>query len=393
MNSDSSSGYGSIFPIKPLFFNPEIFSPTERFMRIEFFYDSLRQEKFDHGGTAIYRFYQDALKNGPVQATEEWLRKHLFLLSDTPSFYLHEQEFVFRRKKYVRKSLVVAIDVLENTKIFNHEQTFLRGIKFHYNLLKNTHKNFEPIFLMYKGMSIDGHVTEVEHIQFLDYKDEYGNFHRFYRVSIGKDFLESFTEKQLVVANGHHRIEASKLWGKEKKYGFRLAELVNIEDPGLKILPTHRVVLFASKPHIDEVLTGYEVKEIELNSPLEDMIFTLPQSHAILYDGGTFFMVSRNSALNPGGGLATEKFYSLSVFWLHEEILKRVLPEKIEYFRSPDEAVNYARDKGGWAILLPPPNPKLVFEVASSGRLMPQKSTDFYPKLLAGTIILDLNRI
>lgn len=392
MNSDSSSEYSSIYPIPSLFFNPKRFNAKQRFMRIEYFYSSLREKKFEHGGTAIYKFYKESLRSGPLETTQNWLSKGLFIRSDKPSFYLHEQEFEFRGRRHVRKSLVVAIDVL-SPKIFNHEQTFHRGIKFHYKLLKNTHKNFEPIFLMYRGIRITGHINEAKHLSFLDYEDEYANLHRFYQVSMDRDFLESVKESAFVVANGHHRIEAAKLWCKERNHRFRLAEIVNVEDTELKILPTHRCILFTTKTKVEEIKKGYLVEKIDVSSPIEDMVFNLHKNQAILFDGSSFYLVSKERVSNPDKVSLAKMVSNVSVFWFHTEVLKRLKVREVKYFRSPDEVLDCARESGGWAVLLPPPEPNLVFEVASAGKLMPQKSTDFYPKLLAGTIILDLDSI
>ncbi len=202
-------------------------------------------------------------------------------------------------------------------------------------------------------------------------------------------------DKKLLIADGHHRYETALAFRNENP-GLKDAEkvmmtFVNMHSPGLEILATHRVlsgisrgrsrIRFQSRPlaSIDELKRIFQ-------QPAPDKIRI-----GLAFGTGRCRLYERDR--KPG---------ELDVKVLHQELLGKALgisdeavreEKHIEYVRGLDAAYAKVRDGGAQiAFLLEPTSMEQVAEVAFSGGVMPQKSTDFYPKLLSGLTIYKLEQ-
>jgi uncharacterized protein (DUF1015 family) len=179
--------------------------------------------------------------------------------------------------------------------------------------------------------------------------------------------LETFADRQLLIADGHHRYETALAYHEESgtpASGYMLVVLVSVDDPGLAIFPTHRV--FGTRPAETlegEARPGPEDALAELNS--------LPRDRAavVVYGDGRTEL-----ALDGDGELDVR-------------LVDRLGQEGLTYTPDWQEAVR-AVDKGEAevAVLMRPTRIEDVFSVAKRGETMPQKSTYFFPKLLSGLL-------
>jgi uncharacterized protein (DUF1015 family) len=271
-------------------------------------------------------------------------------------------------------------------------------------LLQHTRAQFELLFLLYTdpALTIDKLLdAAIDGAQGVEIVDEYGAQHRFWRISDSatiQAIQQSMADKKLLIADGHHRYETALAFRNANPGLADAASVpmtfVNMNSPGLEILATHRVV---------RGLTGFDparflgrVQGRSLKS-LEELrhVFHTPE-HGKIRIG---------IALRSGDVRLYERYREpgeLDVNVLHHQLLgpllgineEAVREEKhIEYVRGLDAA--FSKVHGGTAdlaFLLEPTTIEQVANVAFSGGVMPQKSTDFYPKLLSGLTIYKFER-
>jgi uncharacterized protein (DUF1015 family) len=259
--------------------------------------------------------------------------------------------------------------------------------------------------------------------------DEYGVLHRLWRVSdpaVIRLLTSTMADKKLIIADGHHRYETALNYSKEHAVAPARTEhnsnelpqpaypeaavmmtFVNMDSEGLVILPTHRVV--HSLPAFDPAAFAraaerYFTVERLSDAPASDYIGTLRQQSGTAFvavtRAGTFLLRSKPDAIADALAALPENQRKLDLSHLHTIILDKLLgldAEKVReqtnlrYLRDAAEAVEQVR-RGEAAItfLTNPVAMEQLREVAFAGSVMPQKSTDFFPKLLSGLTIYAL---
>jgi hypothetical protein len=176
---------------------------------------------------------------------------------------------------------------------------------------------------------------------------------------------EAFADRQLLIADGHHRYETTLAYGEGTPV---LAVLVSLDDPGLMIFPTHRV--FEREPAERLPAEGRLGDPQEARQALDET--PSDRAAALLYRAGGFELAVDGNQLDV-------------------QLVDRLGHEGISYTADWDEAVR-AVDSGEAevAVLMRPTRIEDVFAVAQRGETMPQKSTYFYPKLVSGLLFLPL---
>jgi uncharacterized protein (DUF1015 family) len=251
---------------------------------------------------------------------------------------------------------------LRIVEILPHERTHPGPKEGRLRLLRATQTQLEPIFLLYEGQAPlavpdRSPELEVEGARLWRLEDE--------------DIGEAFTDRRLLIADGHHRYETALAYNEEMgtpASGYMMVVLVSLEDPGLTIFPTHRV--FREPP--PEVLAGEKREDPE--SALEE-IGRLERGRAAVgvYDGSTELAVD-------GAGE------------LDVQLVDRLGQEGLSYTADWHEAVRAVDDgEAAVAVLMRPTRIEDVFEVAARGETMPPKSTYFYPKLVSGLLFHPLD--
>jgi uncharacterized protein (DUF1015 family) len=262
-------------------------------------------------------------------------------------------------------------------------------------LLRHTRAHFGQIFMLYQDLNsaVGPLLEEAAHgAPALDVLDEYGARHRLWpvadRVRIAR-IQELMAPKKLLIADGHHRYETALAYRNENP-GVPAAEyvmmtFVSMHSPGLKILATHRVLRniegFDADQFLRKVSSRWTVR------PYEDLHDAKPSVVRI----GVVTAQERSVLERP------RKEGELDVPVLHGELLggalgiseEAVRDEKyIKYVRGMDAAAAEVRERGAQVAFLLEPTPiEDMARIAFAGGVMPQKSTDFYPKLLSGVTI------
>ncbi len=337
----------------------------------------------------------------------DWIAAGILVKEDAPSFYAYFQDFTDpdSGETLSRKGFIGLGQVEEYSAgiVHRHEQTLSGPKKDRLEVLRHTHAHFGQIFMLYPDPagSIDALLDQAASAPpTVSLVDEYGATHRLWRISdpvAAARIQESMADKKLVIADGHHRYETALAYSKESPLADArrvMMTFVNMHSPGLRILATHRLV-----------------KNLDSFSPA-----ALPAKLAALGELTSRTAAEVKAAMSvavPGririGVVTGESSWvldaprlagGLDVAFLHSRILDESLgigedavreQKYLDYVRGIDAAVD--RVQAGMAqvgFLLQPTKIEEVAEVSFGGGVMPQKSTDFYPKLLSGMTIFRL---
>jgi len=285
------------------------------------------------------------------------------------------------------------------------------------NLMRATNSNLEQIFFLYSDPEniinkiLDKYALEKPIEEAIDH---FGDKHSLWLVTNEKDcqaITNYLKEKQLFIADGHHRYETSctfarehgQLPGSEGVYAYRMATLVNMEDEGLTILPTHRLLhglKVSEKDFIDQCEKYFKIEKYRNFKDLNQAMNNSKNKNVFgYYAGHDFYLLEYipNTELNKFiSAEHSEEWSRLDVAILHTIILEKILgidkekqaaQENITYMRYIDKALSLiSSGQEQMGFFLNPTKIDQVKAVSLAGDVMPQKSTDFYPKLLSGMV-------
>ncbi len=347
---------------------------------------------------------------------EKWLSDEVLNFEAEPSIYVYEQQFNLDNKLLVREGIIcgVKVEPYKNKTILPHEETLLKPKEDRLNLLRHCKANFSSIFGLYPDteMSVSALLSEYKQSPpDIEFKDKQGQVHKVWVISKEKtiqDLTKLMDSKQIFIADGHHRYETALKFHEEMKnkkgsHEFVMMTLVNLYDPGLLILPTHRLVrnlqIINPKDLIDSLEKDFFVKELEFSPDkickeglqLLQKAGDKSTSIGLFLGEGTFYILTMKSKRNG------DKYDNLDVVILQDLIFEKILGIDAEK-RRLEENLSYTRDcsealmeveNGSYqiAFLMNPTKKEEVTEAAAAGLKMPQKSTYFYPKLITGLVI------
>ena len=362
-----------------------------------------------------------------------WREQGVLRQDAEPSIYAYSQRFTPPGSSTELERLgFIAIGRIEDYSsgvIYRHEQTLAKPKADRLDLLRATKGHFGQLFMLYEDSGEIDSLLAHPGDPVISVKDEYGVLHRVWQIS-DKNVIQSvqaaMSDKKLIIADGHHRYETALTYRNERRaansstepgkspYDFVMMTFVNMNSPSVLILPTHRIVhslsSFSEKDFRDAARAFFDIEEID--SPLDASSAT-----AILHESGragtSILAVSSDRAFllhhpNPGipqvfEGLSLRQ-QALDVVQLHKCLLENGLKlseesirqqQNISYARDVAEAMARVRGTGGpranIAFLMNPCRLSQVRDIAFAGEVMPQKSTDFYPKLLSGLTVYALD--
>lgn len=303
--------------------------------------------------------------------------------------------------------------------VLPHEETLTKAKADRFELMKATSCNFSSIYSLYNDAS--GRIKEIqqretEKAPIYCFEDGENVIHSLWKIEDEdtiKEIQDILADKQLFIADGHHRYETAcnfKKYCEENKIDLEadkvLMTIVDMDDEGLLVLPTHRLIVdldVNEKELIEKCLENFEVSE----APVELVEETLGKigNHAFaLYTGGGFVSVLKLRAEAEGRIIdgRSEAYSDLDVSILHSLVLERALgidkqnmanQVNLRYTRSKDEAIAAVNSGNASAcFIINATKVSQIKAVALAGDKMPQKSTYFYPKLKTGLVMNTLER-
>lgn len=357
-----------------------------------------------------------------AETLSAWRRDGILVRDETPSLYAYHQEYDFAGERLVRKG-VIALGRLEPERVHAHEHTLKGPKEDRLRLMRATQANFGHIFMLYSdpARSVDGALQPVLGTRppTIEATDDFGNAHRVWQITdpqVVRTVQKTLADKDLYIADGHHRYETAVTYmGECQKRGWRPAApesfdtrmmaLFNIDLPGMSIRPIHRLVHglpdYNPQDFLQAASEDFAVERFDTPVAWQGAVSTRRDQHAFgCYTGGIYAVLTLRDLsvmdrLIPGDWSAD--FRRLDVSILHTAILEKLLgidaaalEEQRNVTYTVDAQEGIARVDAGDEqafFLLNATRPDEVRRVADHGEKMPQKSTDFYPKLLTGLVL------
>jgi uncharacterized protein (DUF1015 family) len=365
---------------------------------------------------------------------ENWRQQGIFLQDDQPSIYSYTQHFTAPGEKTPKERKgFIALGKIEDYSanvIFRHEQTLAKPKADRLDLLRATRAHFGQLFMLYSDPAgeVDAQLTAAVTEPDISVDDEYGVRHRVGKISdpgLIELVQDKMRDKPLIIADGHHRYETALNYRNERRaqaaagqqasaelapYELVMMTFINMDSPGLVILPTHRVVHslagFSPDTLRDKARQYFSVEEVDPAIDATRAVGILREAgHAgtsvlgVTADRAFLFDTAKTIGSTFLGSLSLRQ-QALDVVQLHKCLLEGVLgiseeairdQQNISYIRDAGEAMARVRDgKANVAFLMNPVRMRQVRDIAFAGEVLPQKSTDFYPKLLSGLTIYPL---
>jgi uncharacterized protein (DUF1015 family) len=371
----------------------------------------------------------------------DWRRQGILRQDSLPSIYVYSQRFTLPGSTTeLERRGFIALGRIEDYSagiVFRHEQTLAKPKADRLDLLRATRAHFGQLFMLYEDSGqieslLTTNADPAGAITDIPIKDEYGVAHQVWQVTdpqLINSIQAAMRDKKLIIADGHHRYETALTYRNERRaadssapgqssasppYEFVMMTFVNMNSPALLILPTHRLVhglpSFSEEDFRNSARAFFDIDEIDPSLDATRATAILRQSGRC---GTTILAVTANRAFllhhpNPNtpqvfAGLSIRQ-QALDVVQLHKGLLEKVLnlseesirnQQNISYVRDAAEALSQVRSattpRADIAFLMNPCRIAQVRDIAFAGEVMPQKSTDFYPKLLSGLTIYALD--
>ena len=342
-----------------------------------------------------------------------------------PAIFLYTQTFRLDKRNFIRNGWVVRIRLEEfaGGRILPHERTFPKAKEDRLRLLAATHANISSVFGLYPSgnKELQALTAEVTYRPpALEATDDLGILNQVRVVSSPeeiKSIQHALEPARVLIADGHHRYETALEYrrrlarhaaGSSHSADYVMITLVAFNDPGLVILPTHRVIKDLTSEQIKTYETRIREKFAVDEFSNNDAMF------AQLGSRGRGHIGAALRGLRPGIVHLRDQDYKshalpdahdevpkLDVAVLHALILDEMLGITPQMVRNGDN-VSYLTDASSaledvvsgaaaGAFLLCPPTVYDVEKVSSAGATMPEKSTYFYPKLQTGLLMNPLD--
>jgi len=291
-----------------------------------------------------------------AERLRSWLADGTLVREATPAVWLLQQDYVGLDGVERRRDGIVAslrVEPYSTRSILPHERTHADALEGRLRLVRATRTQLEPIFLLYEGPPP---VSQPEGDPELEVEGA-----KLWRTPETDAIVDAFRDRQLMIADGHHRYETTVEYAARGGSPWLMVVLVSTSDPGLTIFPTHRT---ASHFNPAESL---KANGSDPRAALESLPADRPA--AVVYTRAGVAV-----AEGPPGQLDTQ-------------LVETLVPGQVGYTAYVDEAIA-AVDEGRAeaAFLLRPTRIEDVFAVAKRGEVLPQKTTYFYPKLVSGLL-------
>lgn len=366
--------------------------------------------------------------NKAAEILKDWLENGILIKEDKPAIYIYEEEFTAYGERKAIKGIICRVKLEEFSKgiILPHEFTLSKAKEDRLNLMKATNCNFSQIYSLYMdgGKNTLGKIDSLSKSEpDIQLQDNDNVTHRMWIIKDEKaiaDICSDFPDRKLYIADGHHRYETAlnyRNYLREQglaKEGdacdYQMMMLVDMEHPGLVVFPTHRLVRNLDSFNAERVIDGckefFDVTEHSDINTIESTLMELynqgKKAYAFYCGGSSYKLLVLKDTniikkLLPNASTATQQ---LDVTILHTLILEKIFGIDAEnmakqinltYTKIFDEAISSVQQGNSQcAFILNPTRVSEIREVASNGEKMPQKSTYFYPKMITGLVMNQL---
>jgi uncharacterized protein (DUF1015 family) len=358
------------------------------------------------------------------QRIYEWLNEHILAKDEEPAVFVCRQDFRLDGQNCSRTGLIAALCLYNYGEgiVFPHETTYAAPKADRLNMLRNIQKDLEPVFLIYSDpekvtLNFFAEIAKTQPI--MDIEDEFRVVHKVWRVTNPKKVAllqKALEPKKLVITDGHHRYESALAyrderrkqveWTEDSAFNFHMSYMVPVQDEGLAILPTHRLLrkFELTIETLEALASFFEISELTPKvAVIESFLREHKAEHAFcIYDGTKAYGLllkdeqKISKLANPN---ASNEVRLLDVVILKDVVFKIMIKtgelkidEGILYERSMRIAMEKIDNgEAKLAFLVNPISPEVVWQVAQKRERLPEKSTDFYPKPASGLVMMDIS--
>ena len=354
----------------------------------------------------------------------EWLKEGVLAKETQPSIFVSRQEFMLDGKKYSRTGIIAALRLYlySENEVFPHEATYKAPKVDRLNMLRTVQKDLEPVFLIYQDPEkktlafLEETAKTVPDVQVTDSLQVKHTVWVVTDPDKIRKLQSVLSTKTVVITDGHHRYESALAyrdemrskgnWTEDSAFNFQMSYLVPVQEEGLLVLPTHRLLkdykltddllqVFKFFFEVQEVAPTVDALEYFLKNHVDEHAFCIyvgSKAYGLIlkHDKAVYDFVNAN---------VSKETKIFDVVILRDIVFKFILKtgelnidDNILYVRWTQAAVEKVNlGEASIAFLVNPINAKTVAEIAQQHELLPEKSTDFYPKLVSGLLMMDIS--
>ena len=359
---------------------------------------------------------------------KQWLEQGVLVVDQAPAIYLHDHYFHHKGEEFRRRGIIacVRLEGWDEMIVRPHEGTLVGHKSDRLSLLWALQANTSPILALFvdKRRQLSSLLAAQEQSQpIISSRDASGERHNVWAITEPRAvnrLSSSLANQPLYIADGHHRYESALTYQRERRacsspvsgdeaFNFVMMTLVDFSDPGLLILPPHRLIRGISRATLSQLTTKlrsfFEIEELSLNMPdvwqqVDDLLAAGKTDEVKLVLFGVaegrlllLRLCDQAAASQLMPYFHSELYKKLDVSVLDHVILEKLLglgggeEASIGYSYDMRDAVNRVLEQEyQLAFLLGPVKPKVIKAIADAGDRMPRKSTYFYPKAPAGLV-------
>ena len=380
-----------------------------------------REEQEEYYNKSPYNYIRINLNNtkgeekyvSAANTLNMWIGSGILVEEHKPAIYILSQSFLVDDARVERISCICALTLSElGDDVLAHEQTIDKHLDDRYKLMSSTYANSGQIFMSYKDQKM---ILEELHRNLKNDPSMEANldgvYYKLWPITDTdsiNEFVVSLKDKKLVIADGHHRYKTALKYSKNHEGAQSdkvMVTLVNSENPGMQILPTHRIVK-KSDINIKEirkrVSKNFKYKEydgaekllINMEKFKTDKgflgLFHKPSNIGLLLEFNAWELLKNDKedkikALDELDTNILHKFLLKDTFGIDTNNQEDL--ENLAYLRGNNSPLEMlAKEEYDVVCFVNPPSLDDVFTIAESGEVMPQKSTFFFPKVYSGLV-------
>lgn len=355
---------------------------------------------------------------------KKWKTTGILEQDVVPGIYVYYQFFRLprEREERCRKGFIAQIKASDWDEkiILRHENTIVSAVHDRVNLLRATEIQASPTHGLYEDVNQElepwmDQAMEHPLYELEDYQGVREVLARIADPTIIAHFLRTLSNKKIILADGHHRLEAAIAYRKEqegvtvssdwKAADYHLMYLTNVVGNHLEILPTHRLY-YESKLDTASFFTAletwFEIRPMGDAAELATYSFQRKHSFGLVWEDAAYVLKFRQEKINQVAPALPEVLRQLDLVLLHDVVFDKILglsPNEqrttpaLAFERNFSRCVQEVQLKNAkFAIITREIDLSQVLEVCNSGQIMPQKSTYFYPKALGGMLFASINQ-
>lgn len=363
------------------------------------------------------------LYKNAAQILKKWQEDNVLEQDKEDTIYIYEEEFSVKgiTKKIKGIMCLVKLEEFSKKVILPHEETLSKAKADRFNLMSETYCNFSQIYSLYmdeNGASKNKIDTLSQRKADIEIKTDDNIIHRMWLIDDKKEIeklANDFENRQLFIADGHHRYETALNFKKKliedgiiKDDGhlgnYVMMMLVDMENEGLVVFPTYRLIKDLPNFNIQKILDGlkgqFSIQKKKGSKNIEEILEQNGDKKIFAFYVGNdeyyLLTLTDNNAMAEALPEKCNAYRDLDVAVLHSLILEVLGIDKenmanqvnLSYTRDLDEAINLV-DSGKYqcSFILNSTKVSQIKDVALAGEKMPQKSTYFYPKIITGLVI------